>query len=252
MLETTAHKVKPHHLAREACVYVRQSSLRQVETNTESAHRQYGLRRNAIALGWGEDRIRVIDDDQGKSATSAADRSGFRDLMARIAAGEVGIVLSLEISRLARNNHDWSQLLQVARIADTLILDEAGPATRPPTAGADWRDSDGRLGRAMALCVGKPEVVMAIDTVTDLRQVYRPPAARAGLKVLNHLDVHCRKFIALSPFYVISSARADGRADASPRGDRPGSLAHVLDDKTLLLGTASGFETGSRLSPRTR
>ena len=68
----------------------------------------------------------MIDDDQGKSGASAADRSGFRDLMARIAAGEVGIVLSLEISRLARNNHDWSQLLQVARIAGTLILDEAG------------------------------------------------------------------------------------------------------------------------------
>lgn len=126
MLETAAHKVKPHHLAREACLYVRQSSLKQVETNTESTHRQYGLRRSAIALGWCEDRIRVIDDDQGKSGASAVNRSGFRDLMARIAAGEVGIVLSLEISRLARNNHDWSQLLQVARIADTLILDEAG------------------------------------------------------------------------------------------------------------------------------
>ena len=75
---------------------------------------------------------------------------------------------------------------------------------------------------------------MAIDTLAGLREVYRPPAARAGLKVLDHLDVHCRSFIALSPFYVISSARADGRADASPRGDPPGSLAHVLDDRMLL------------------
>ncbi len=81
---------------------------------------------------------------------------------------------------------------------------------------------------------------MAIDTVAELRQVYRPPAARAGLKVLDHLDVHFRKFIALSPFYVISSARADGRADASPRGDPPGALAHVLDDKTLLLPDRPG------------
>ena len=81
---------------------------------------------------------------------------------------------------------------------------------------------------------------MAIDTLAKLRQVYRPPAVRAGLKVLDHLDVHCRKFIALSPFYVISSARADGRADASPRGDPPGSLAHVLDDKTLLLPDRPG------------
>ena len=81
---------------------------------------------------------------------------------------------------------------------------------------------------------------MAIDTLAELRRVYRPPAARAGLKLLDHLDVHCRKFIALSPFYVISSARADGRADASPRGDPPGSLAHVLDDRTLLLPDRPG------------
>ena len=81
---------------------------------------------------------------------------------------------------------------------------------------------------------------MAITSMATLRDVYPPPAARAGLKVLDHLDVHCRNFIALSPFYVISSARADGRADASPRGDPPGSLAHVLDDKTLLLPDRPG------------
>ena len=81
---------------------------------------------------------------------------------------------------------------------------------------------------------------MAIDTVAKLREVYPPPAPRAGLKVLDHLDVHCRKFIDLSPFYVMSSARADGRADATPRGDPPGSLAHVLDDRTLLLPDRPG------------
>ena len=81
---------------------------------------------------------------------------------------------------------------------------------------------------------------MTVNTMEELRAVYRPPAARAGLKVLDRLDVHCRNFIALSPFYVISSARADGRADASPRGDPPGSLAHVLDDKTLLLPDRPG------------
>jgi len=81
---------------------------------------------------------------------------------------------------------------------------------------------------------------MAIDSLAELREVYRPPAARAGLKVLDHLDVHCRNFIALSPFYVISSARADGRSDASPRGDPPGSLAHVPDDTTLLLPDRPG------------
>ena len=81
---------------------------------------------------------------------------------------------------------------------------------------------------------------MAVDSLAKLREIYRPPATRAALKVLNHLDVHCRKFIALSPFYVISSSRADGRADASPRGDPPGSLAHVADDKTLLLPDRPG------------
>lgn len=81
---------------------------------------------------------------------------------------------------------------------------------------------------------------MAIANLEDLRTVYRPPAPRAGLKVLDHLDRHCRRFIALSPFYVISSARSDGRADASPRGDPPGSLAHVLDDRTLLLPDRPG------------
>ena len=82
---------------------------------------------------------------------------------------------------------------------------------------------------------------MAIDSVTKLRAVYRrPPRARSGLKVLDHLDVHCRSFIALSPLCVISSSRADGRADASPRGDLPGSLVHVVDDRTLLLPDRPG------------
>jgi len=81
---------------------------------------------------------------------------------------------------------------------------------------------------------------VAIDTLEGLRTVYRPAAPRAELKVLKRLDAHCRKFIDLSPFYVISSARADGRADASPRGDPPGSLVHVLDDRTLLLPDRPG------------
>ena len=81
---------------------------------------------------------------------------------------------------------------------------------------------------------------MAIDTLEDLRAVYPPPAAQAGQKVLDYLDANCRQFIALSPFYVISSAGADGQADASPRGDPPGSLAHVLDDRTLLLPDRPG------------
>ena len=126
MLQQAAHKVKPHHLEREACLYVRQSSLRQVTQNLESTRRQYGLRRAAVALGWRQDRIRVIDDDQGQSGAYAANRSGFRDLRTRVANGEVGIVLCLEVSRLARDNCEWSQLVQFARLTGTLILDESG------------------------------------------------------------------------------------------------------------------------------
>ena len=126
MSETTTRKITPHHLEREACLYVRQSSLRQVAENTESARRQYGMSRKAMALGWPAECIRVIDDDQGKSGAYSANRSGFRDLMARIGAGEVGIVLGLEVSRLARDNADWHQLLRIAGITDTLILDETG------------------------------------------------------------------------------------------------------------------------------
>ncbi len=84
------------------------------------------------------------------------------------------------------------------------------------------------------------EAKVAVNTLDELRTVYRPPAPRAGLKVLDRLDDHCRRFLSLSPFYVISSARADGRADASPRGDPPGSLAYVLDDRTLLLPDRPG------------
>ena len=124
--EAATRKVETHHTEREACLYVRQSSLRQMVENTESARRQYGLSRRAMALGWPAERIRVIDEDQGKSGASSANRSGFRDLMARIAAGEVGLVLGLEVSRLARDNADWHQLLRIAGIARTLILDENG------------------------------------------------------------------------------------------------------------------------------
>ncbi len=126
MSEAQTRKVAPHHLEREACLYVRQSSPRQVMQNTESTLRQYGLSQRAMALGWPAERIRVIDDDQGKSGAYSENRDGFRDLMGRVAAGDVGIVLGLEVSRLARDNADWHQLLRIAGITNTLILDETG------------------------------------------------------------------------------------------------------------------------------
>ena len=121
-----AHKVSAAHLSRTAYLYVRQSTLRQVMENTESAARQYALRQRAVALGWAVDQIVVIDSAQGQSGASAADREGFCRLVAEVGMGRVGIVLGLEVSRLARNNADWHRLLELCSLSSTLICDEDG------------------------------------------------------------------------------------------------------------------------------
>jgi DNA invertase Pin-like site-specific DNA recombinase len=126
MSEQAAAKVTGAHLARTAYLYVRQSTLRQVLTNTESAARQYALRQKAIALGWPAEQIVTIDTDQGQSGASAADREGFQRLVAEVSMGRAGIVLGLEVSRLARNNADWHRLLEICAMSATLICDEDG------------------------------------------------------------------------------------------------------------------------------
>jgi DNA invertase Pin-like site-specific DNA recombinase len=126
-LNSEAHqKITTAHLSRMAYLYVRQSTLRQVFENTESTQRQYALRDRAAALGWPLDRIVVIDSDLGQSGSSAADREGFQRLVSEVGLGRVGIVLGLEVSRLARNSTDWHRLLELCALADTLILDEDG------------------------------------------------------------------------------------------------------------------------------
>jgi DNA invertase Pin-like site-specific DNA recombinase len=119
-------KVQPYHLERRAYLYVRQSSMRQVIENVESTKRQYALRSRAIALGWRDDAIVVVDCDQGESGASAAWREGFQHLVAEVSMGRAGMVMGLEVSRLARNNADWHRLLEICALADTLILDEDG------------------------------------------------------------------------------------------------------------------------------
>lgn len=119
-------KVQPHHLERSAYLYIRQSSMRQVIENVESAKRQYALRSRAAALGWRDDQIIVIDCDQGESGASASWREGFQRLVTEVGMGHAGIVMGLEVSRLARNNADWHRLLEICALADTLILDEDG------------------------------------------------------------------------------------------------------------------------------
>ena len=114
------------HLSRNAYLYIRQSTIRQVFENTESTQRQYALRERAIALGWPSDQIVVIDSDQGQSGASAADREGFQRLVSEVGLGRAGIVLGLEVSRLARNCSDWHRLLEICALSNTLILDEDG------------------------------------------------------------------------------------------------------------------------------
>jgi DNA invertase Pin-like site-specific DNA recombinase len=126
MTTESATKVTAAHLSRDAYLYVRQSTLRQVLTNTESTQRQYGLRQRAVALGWPAERVVVIDTDQGQSGASAVDREGFQRLVAEVGMGRAGIVLGLEVSRLARNNADWHRLLEICALAGTLICDEDG------------------------------------------------------------------------------------------------------------------------------
>jgi DNA invertase Pin-like site-specific DNA recombinase len=126
MSTDTHQKVRAEHLQREAFLYVRQSSLRQVFENTESTKRQYALRERAVALGWPVERIHTIDSDLGLSGAHADNRDGFQQLVGEVALGHAGIVLGLEVSRLARNNADWHRLLELAALAKTLILDEDG------------------------------------------------------------------------------------------------------------------------------
>lgn len=126
-MRADAHqKVVADHLKRNAYLYVRQSTVRQVFENTESTKRQYGLRQHAMALGWPAEQIMVIDSDLGQSAASAVDREGFQKLVAEVGMGKAGIVVGLEVSRLARNSTDWHRLLEICALADTLILDEDG------------------------------------------------------------------------------------------------------------------------------
>ena len=124
--DTASPKVTAAHLSRSALLYVRQSSLKQVLHNTESAVRQYDLRGKAIALGWDASQITVTGIDQGQSGASAADREGFQHLVAEVSPGRAGIVPGLECSRLARNSADWHQLLELCGMTGTLICDEDG------------------------------------------------------------------------------------------------------------------------------
>src|SRR6266699_7219980 len=112
------HKITATHMQRQAYLYVRQSTLRQVLENTESTKRQYALRDRAAALGWDAQQIVVIDSDLGQSGASASDREGFQKLVTEVSMGRAGIVLGLEVSRLARNSADWHRLIELCALTN--------------------------------------------------------------------------------------------------------------------------------------
>ena len=119
-------KIQARHRERQAIVYVRQSTMRQVLQHQESTRLQYALSDRARQLGWSQDQVVVIDDDLGRSAASTLHRPGFQRLVAEVGLGHVGLVLGIEVSRLARSCRDWHQLLEMCALFDTLIADADG------------------------------------------------------------------------------------------------------------------------------
>jgi hypothetical protein len=149
-------KVQGRHLERRAMVYVRQSTVQQVQRHGESTKLQYALVERAVQLGWARDLVLVVDDDLGRSGASAEGRPGFQRLVAEVSLGHVGLVLGIEMSRLARSCRDWHQLIEICALRDTLIADVDGvhdPAsyttssaarTTPPTPRRSARPSGAR------------------------------------------------------------------------------------------------------------
>src|SRR6266511_711386 len=142
--ERLGSKVGERHLARLAAVYVRQSSRQQVADHGESTRLQYGLVERAVGLGWPASRVVVIVEDLGKSGSSAAGRVGFQRLVTEITMGHVGLVLGIEMSRLARSGADWYQLLELCALSGALLADADGVY--------DLADFNDRLVRHEVLC----------------------------------------------------------------------------------------------------
>src|SRR2546423_5478482 len=165
-------KVTRAHQARAAIVYVRQSTLMQVREHTESTMRQYDLATQAARLGWAGTDIEVIDADLGLSGRSATHRDGFKQLVARVCLGEVGAVFGLEVSRLARSNADLARLLELARLTDTLVIDNDGVY--------DLSDINDRLLLGMKGQMSEAELHWL---TSRLQESKRAAAARGELRV---------------------------------------------------------------------
>ena len=154
---TNDSKISRAHLGRDAIVYIRQSSPHQVRNNKESGKRQYALVERARSLGWPVSAVKTVDEDQGSSGSTSAHREGFKNLMAEIGAGQVGIVFALEASRLARSNADWHRLVEICVVTNTLLADE--------TTVYDPRDPNDRL------LLGVKGTISEAELFTDRKSV---------------------------------------------------------------------------------
>ncbi len=239
--------VKPHHLGRRAVVYVRQSSPHQVLTNRESLRLQYALRQRARELGWREPDIDVIDADLGLSGASVTHRQGFKDLVARVTLGEVGLILSTEVTRLARNCSDWYPLLDVCGHRECLIADRDGVY--------DPRTPDGRLLLGLKGTISELELhtircrltagLLAKAARGELALQLPVGLARDPSGVVTkdpHLEVQARIALVFATFLQVRTAMAvvrtlRARGLTLPRRDRHGGTGWRPATLMAVIGT---------------
>ena len=202
-------KIKAHHLARRAVLYVRQSSAYQVINNLESQKLQYAMEAHLRSLGW--ESVEVIDEDLGRSAGGSVTRTGFERMVAQVCLGEVGAVCAREVSRFARNSREWQQLVEVCRIVDTLLIDQE--TVYSP------RQSNDRLLLGLKGTLNEYE----LDLMRQRASVARVEKARRG-----ELASHC-------PVGFIKDE--DGRLEKDP-DERVRRTIELIFSKFLELGSA--------------
>lgn len=224
-------KITASHVGRDAYVYVRQSTPTQVQQHTESLERQYELRERAVGLGWPAHQVVVIDADLGRSGARTDGRLGFRELVADVGLGKVGLVLGIEVSRLARNNADWYQLLDLCALTDTLIADADG-IYHP----GDFND---RLVLGLKGTMSEAELHLIRSRLTaGLKHKAAKGELKQGLPV--GLDYDADDQVVLTP----DEAVAEAIATVFRRFDELGSARQVLlslrEDGLLLPRRANG------------
>jgi DNA invertase Pin-like site-specific DNA recombinase len=231
VLLVSGEKITASHRARDAYVYVRQSTLLQVRANTESLARQYDLRQRAVMLGWPAHQVVVVDEDLGRSGASAAGRSGFAELVADVGLGKAGIVLALECSRLARSNADWYQLLDLCALTDTLIADADG-IYQP----GSYND---RLVLGLKGTMSEAELHLIQSRLTEgLRHKAARGELRQGLPVGLDYDENGR--VALTPDEAVAEAIATVYRRFDELGSARQVLLSLLEDGLLLPRRRTG------------